>query len=54
MSTAVSQTHPVSRPAVSAAPATTVLVVLFAVSFSHLLNDTIQSLLPSIYPMLKS
>lgn len=31
----------------------TVFAVLFAVSFSHLLNDTIQALLPSIYPMLK-
>ncbi len=31
----------------------TVLPVLFAMSFSHLLNDTIQSLLPAIYPMLK-
>jgi FSR family fosmidomycin resistance protein-like MFS transporter len=27
--------------------------VLLALSFSHLLNDTIQSLLPSIYPLLK-
>src|SRR5450432_1988191 len=32
----------------------TVLNVLYALSFSHLLNDTIQSLLPSIYPILKS
>ncbi len=31
----------------------TVLRVLLAMSFSHLLNDTIQSLLPAIYPMLK-
>jgi MFS transporter, FSR family, fosmidomycin resistance protein len=31
----------------------TVFAVLFTVSFSHLLNDTIQALLPSIYPMLK-
>ena len=31
----------------------TVFAVLFAISFSHLLNDTIQALLPSIYPMLK-
>ncbi|MFA6962186.1 MAG: MFS transporter [Opitutaceae bacterium] len=31
----------------------TVFTVLFAISFSHLLNDTIQALLPSIYPMLK-
>ena len=28
--------------------------VLAAISFSHLLNDTIQSLLPAIYPMLKT
>ena len=28
--------------------------VLIAVSFCHLLNDTMQSLLPSIYPILKS
>ena len=34
-------------------PHTTVLPILFAISFSHLLNDTIQALLPSIYPVLK-
>jgi FSR family fosmidomycin resistance protein-like MFS transporter len=28
--------------------------ILLALSFSHLLNDTIQSLLPSIYPLLKT
>ena len=28
--------------------------ILLALSFSHLLNDTIQSLLPSIYPLLKA
>lgn len=32
----------------------TVYPILFAISFSHLLNDTIQSLIPSIYPILKS
>ncbi len=32
----------------------TLLRVLAAVSFCHLLNDMIQSLLPSIYPILKS
>jgi FSR family fosmidomycin resistance protein-like MFS transporter len=32
----------------------TVMTVLFAISFSHLLNDTIQALLPSIYPMLQA
>jgi FSR family fosmidomycin resistance protein-like MFS transporter len=32
----------------------TVLAILFAISFSHLLNDTIQSLIPAIYPLLKA
>jgi FSR family fosmidomycin resistance protein-like MFS transporter len=31
----------------------TVVPVLLAISFSHLLNDTVQSLLPAIYPLLK-
>jgi FSR family fosmidomycin resistance protein-like MFS transporter len=31
----------------------TVLSVLLAISFSHLLNDIIQSLIPSIYPLVK-
>jgi MFS transporter, FSR family, fosmidomycin resistance protein len=31
----------------------TVYSVLLMISFSHLLNDTIQSLIPSIYPLLK-
>ena len=31
----------------------TVFPVLLAVSFCHLLNDMIQSLLPAIYPILK-
>jgi FSR family fosmidomycin resistance protein-like MFS transporter len=30
-----------------------ILGVLWALSFSHLLNDTMQSLIPAIYPMLK-
>jgi FSR family fosmidomycin resistance protein-like MFS transporter len=37
------------EPAVAAAA----FPVLFAISFSHLLNDMIQSLLPAIYPILK-
>jgi FSR family fosmidomycin resistance protein-like MFS transporter len=32
----------------------TVVGILAAISLSHLLNDTIQSLIPSIYPILKS
>jgi FSR family fosmidomycin resistance protein-like MFS transporter len=31
----------------------TVYVILLAISFSHLLNDLIQSVVPAIYPMLK-
>ena len=34
-------------------PEETVFQVLFAISFAHLLNDTIQALLPSLYPMMK-
>jgi FSR family fosmidomycin resistance protein-like MFS transporter len=41
------------RSAASAATGT-VVPVLAAISFSHLLNDTIQSLLPAIYPILKT
>jgi len=32
----------------------TVFSILLSISFSHLLNDTIQSLIPSIYPIVKS
>lgn len=39
-------TAPVQRPIA--------LPVLWALSFCHLLNDMVQSLLPSIYPILKS
>jgi FSR family fosmidomycin resistance protein-like MFS transporter len=35
-------------------PERTLLRVLAAVSFCHLINDMLQSLLPSIYPILKS
>lgn len=31
----------------------TVFSILLSISFSHLLNDTIQSLIPSIYPLVK-
>ncbi len=32
---------------------TTVFSILIAISFSHLMNDTMQSLIPSTYPLLK-
>ncbi len=40
-------------PASDTPPASTALRVILAVSAGHLLNDTIQSLLPAIYPLLK-
>lgn len=44
-----------TSPEVEERPAlNTVYAMLFAISFSHMLNDTIQALLPSIYPLLKS
>jgi FSR family fosmidomycin resistance protein-like MFS transporter len=33
---------------------TTLFAILLAISFSHLLNDVIQSLVPAIYPVLKT
>ncbi|WP_152395510.1 MFS transporter [Paenibacillus guangzhouensis] len=38
----------------SAAAAQTVFPIIFAVCFVHLLNDTVQAVIPSIYPILKS
>jgi FSR family fosmidomycin resistance protein-like MFS transporter len=32
----------------------TIFSILLTISFSHLLNDTIQSLIPSIYPIVKN
>jgi FSR family fosmidomycin resistance protein-like MFS transporter len=42
-----------SRSALRTPIAAATLTVLFAVSFSHMLNDVMQSLLAAIYPMLK-
>ncbi len=41
-------------PSYAASEERTVFAILFALSFSHLVNDTIQSLVPSVYPILKS
>ena len=48
MSTAIEETDPAHQAA------GTVFRILAAVSVCHLLNDMMQSLLPSIYPILKS
>ena len=42
------------KPISDLSPEKTLLRVLAAVSFCHLVNDMLQSLLPSIYPILKS
>ena len=44
-----SKTHAVHAPSAQ----TTVLTVLATISFCHLLNDTIQTLVPALYPLLK-
>src|SRR5207342_3510138 len=49
MSTSVAAAQRAQTPSGS-----TVVGVLAAISVSHLLNDTLQSLIPSIYPLLKS
>lgn len=44
-----------SVPATAAsAPESTAFKVLIALSISHMLNDTIQAMVPSIYPLLKT
>lgn len=46
-------TMPAPDPALKAAQ-TTSFTVLFAISFSHTLNDMMQAVLPAIYPTLKN
>src|ERR1039458_1225494 len=40
-------------PAAATNAESTVFALLLALSFSHLLNDTVQSLVPAVYPILK-
>jgi len=47
-------TAPIRPPAASVATDTTVFGVIMAISVCHLLNDMMQSLLPAIYPNLKT
>lgn len=49
------KTPVIQEPISIAAPSAekTIFPILLAISFSHLLNDTIQSLIPSIYPIVK-
>jgi MFS transporter, FSR family, fosmidomycin resistance protein len=43
----------VEESAAAGAATGTVTAILIAISFSHMLNDTVQSLFPAIYPFLK-
>jgi MFS transporter, FSR family, fosmidomycin resistance protein len=47
------QTTTAATAAARRAVEATIFSIILAVSFSHFLNDTIQSLIPAIYPMLK-
>src|SRR5437016_3646518 len=49
--TALSQRQGVQQPG---AAGRTTFTILAAISFCHLLNDMMQSLLPALYPMLKT
>jgi FSR family fosmidomycin resistance protein-like MFS transporter len=45
---------PASAPSVSTASAnSTTFAVILSLSFCHLLNDMMQSLVPALYPILK-
>ena len=56
MASSITETHLTQSEPHPGTPSanSTVLAILFAISFSHLLNDTIQSLIPAIYPLLKT
>lgn len=50
----MSQSATESSPQPATSPATTTAMnILFALSISHMLNDTFQAMLPAIYPLLK-
>ncbi|ASZ10721.1 MFS transporter [Chitinophaga pendula] len=53
METTLQETQPTAAATAQKLAQNTVYSVLLALSFSHLLNDTIQSLIPSIYPIVK-
>ncbi len=51
---AVSSKTGLERPEALVARANVSIAVLLALSLSHLLNDTVQSLIPAVYPILKN
>ncbi|MFT3904150.1 MAG: MFS transporter [Niabella sp.] len=46
-------TQPISIVQSSAIPQKTVYTILFTISFAHLLNDMMQSIIPAVYPIIK-
>ena len=46
-------TNPPAAPEAPAAGSDTVFSVLLAISATHLLNDTVQALIPALYPVVK-
>ena len=44
---------PAATPAASASANSTTFAVILSLSFCHLLNDMMQSLVPALYPILK-
>jgi MFS transporter, FSR family, fosmidomycin resistance protein len=54
MQETIATDEPAAMPATTRRATDTVLPLIFAISGAHLLNDTIQALLPSIYPILKN
>jgi FSR family fosmidomycin resistance protein-like MFS transporter len=56
MSTSTTSTVPgstISAPAQGMSAQTASIPILISLSFCHLLNDLIQSLIPALYPLLK-
>lgn len=53
MSVPTASPHIVPQNTVKHVAERTAFPVLFAIAFSHLLNDTIQSLIPALYPLVK-
>ncbi len=45
--------EPAERRAAARAAQATVVPILIAISLSHMLNDSLQSLIPAIYPLVK-
>src|SRR4051812_16358706 len=43
-----------TAPAITSPTYSSAMTILFILSFSHLLNDAIQALIPAIYPLIKA